>query len=227
MAGRPVERKLAAILSGDVEGYSRLMGDDKVATVHTMTEYREAIASAVVRHGGRVVDAPRDNVLAEFPSVVDAVRCAVEMQGELSGPGTPICRCPAGCSFASAHPWRCDRRGPSALRRRVNIAARVEGLSEAGGICLSGTTYDQVEGKLPFGYDFLGEDTVKNIARPVRVYRLHLEPRAGPSSGERRARRQLVRWVFAGVATLVLLGAGGWAGRRWLQTPEPSELALP
>ena len=100
MDGRPVERKLAAILSGDVEGYSRLMGDDEVATVHTITEYREAFASSVVRHGGRVVDAPGDNVLAEFASVVDAVHCAVEIQGELRSRNA-ICRSPAGCSSAS------------------------------------------------------------------------------------------------------------------------------
>ena len=95
-----MERKLAAILSGDVEGYSRLMGDDEVATVRILTEYREAIGSAVARHGGRVVDAPGDNVLAEFPSVVDAVQCAVEIQGS-SDPGTPTCPSPAGCSSAS------------------------------------------------------------------------------------------------------------------------------
>jgi adenylate cyclase len=83
MGERPVERKLAAILSADVEGYSRLMGDDEVATVRTITEYREAIASAVGGHGGRVVDAPGDNVLAEFSSVVDAVESAVEIQREL------------------------------------------------------------------------------------------------------------------------------------------------
>ena len=89
-----MERKLAAILSGDVEGYSRLMGDNEVATVHTITEYREAIASAMVRHGGRVVDAPGDNVLAEFSSVVDAVQCAFEIQGELRSrnAGLPFAR---------------------------------------------------------------------------------------------------------------------------------------
>src|SRR5512132_2571089 len=76
-------RKLAAILSADVEGYSRLMGDDEAATVRTITEYRDAITSTVVQHGGRVVDAPGDNVLVEFSSVVDAVQCAVEIQREL------------------------------------------------------------------------------------------------------------------------------------------------
>src|SRR6266404_2942886 len=80
---RSVDRRLAAILSADVEGYSRLMGDDEAATVRTITQYREAIALAVARHGGRVVDAPGDNVLAEFSSVVDAVQCAVEIQREL------------------------------------------------------------------------------------------------------------------------------------------------
>ena len=111
----------------------------------------------------------------------------------------------------------------------VNIAARVEGLAEAGGICLSGTAYDQVEGKLPLGCDFLGEHTVKNIARPVRVYRVRLEPRPSPGSslGKRRPDRRLVSRVVGAIVILMLLGAGGWAGWRWLRTPESSGLALP
>jgi adenylate cyclase len=87
---RPMERKLAAILSADVKGYSRLMGDDEVATVRTITDYRESIATAVTDHGGRVVDAPGDNVLAEFASVVDAVQCAIETSW-LSHSATPTC----------------------------------------------------------------------------------------------------------------------------------------
>ncbi|MGH7323366.1 MAG: tetratricopeptide repeat protein [Candidatus Rokuibacteriota bacterium] len=224
-----MDRKLAAILSADVEGYSRLMGDDEAATVRTITEYREAIASVVTRHGGRVVDAPGDNVLAEFSSVVDAVQCAVEIQRELRSRNAalPVSRrmqFRIGINLGDV-----IVEGQRLYGDGVNIAARLEGLAEGGGICLSGTAYDQVEGKLPLGYDFLGEHTVKNIARPVRVYRLRLEPGAAPvpSLGRRRADRRLVLSVVGAVVILMLLGAGGWAGWRWLRTPALSGLALP
>ena len=150
MAGRSPERKLAAILSADAEGYSRLMGDDEAATVRTITEYREAIASTVAGHGGRVVDAPGDNVLAEFPSVVDAAQCAIEIQRELRVPQRRAAGRPPDAVPHRDQPGRRDRRGRRLYGDGVNIAARVEGLAEGGGICLSGTAYDQVEGKLPF-----------------------------------------------------------------------------
>jgi adenylate cyclase len=223
-----MQRKLAAILSADVKGYSRLMGDDEAATVRTLTEYREVIASTVARHGGRVVDAPGDNVLAEFSSVVDAVQGAIEIQQTLGSrnaalPDSRRMQFRIGINLGDVIVEEQRLYGDG-----VNIAARVESLAEGGGICLSGTAYDQVEGKLPVGYDFLGEQTVKNIARPVRVYRLRLEPNASPlpQRGQRRPDR---RWVFgvAGVIVLLmLLGAGGWAGWRRLGTPA-SGLALP
>ncbi len=222
-------RKLAAILSADVEGYSRLMGDDEAATVRTITEYREAIASTVTRHGGRVVDATGDNVLAEFSSVVDAVQGAVEIQGELRRrnaelPSSRRMRFRIGINLGDV-----ILEGPRLYGDGVNIAARLESLAEGGGICLSGTAYDQVEGKLPFGYDFLGEHTVKNIARPVRVYRLRLEPRVSPVPllGARGADRRLVASVAGTIALLALVTAGGWVGWRWFRTPAPSGLALP
>ncbi len=229
MDARPVERKLAAILSADVEGYSRLMGDDEVATVRTITDYRASIVSTVARYGGRVVDAPGDNVLAEFSSVVAAVQCAVEIQRTLGSRNVelPVSRrmqfrigINLGDVIVDAERLYGDG---------VNIAARVESLAEAGGICLSGTAYDQVEGKLPLGYDFLGEHTVKNIARPVRVYRLHLDPGTAPAPARRR-RLAARRMVLAGAGALVvlmLLGAGTWAGWRWLRPVAPAGLALP
>jgi adenylate cyclase len=224
-----VERKLAAILSADVEGYSRLMGQDEVATVRTITAYRDAIGTAVARHAGRVVDAPGDNVLAEFASVVDAVQCAVGIQRELQArnaalPASRQMRFRIGINLGDV-----IVEGERLYGDGVNIAARLEGLAEGGGICLSGTAYDQVEGKLPLGYDFLGEHTVKNIARPVRGYRLRLEPgRSSVASlGRGRTRRRLAT-VALTVAALLVLGAGGWAGWRWLSGPaSPPGLALP
>jgi len=228
MGGRAVERRLAAILSADVEGYSRLMGDDEVATVRAITEYRAVIASAVAGHGGRVVDAPGDNVLAEFASVVGAVQCAVDVQRELQSrnaelPPSRQMRFRIGINLGDV-----IVEGDRLYGDGVNIAARLEGLAEGGGICISGTAYDQIEGKLPFRCEFIGEHTVKNIARPVRVYRLHLEPGGVSRSPTRagRVRRRLAKGVVAAVAVLLLLGAAGWAGWRWL-TPESAGLPLP
>ncbi len=177
-----MERKLAAILSADVEGYSRLMSADETATVHAITEYREVIASAVSRHGGRVVDAPGDNVLAEFTSVVEAVESAVEIQRTLHERNAELplarqMRFRIGINLGDV-----IVEGPRLYGDGVNIAARLESLAEGGGICLSGTAYDQIEGKLALDYDFLGQHTVKNIARPVRVYRVRLDARSATGS---------------------------------------------
>src|SRR3989441_4376795 len=170
-----IERKLAAILSADVKGYGRLMGEDEVATIRTLTAYQEAMTTFIQQHRGRVVDASGDNLLAEFASVVDAVRCAVEIQRELKTKNADL---PA--------PQRMEFRiginvgdviveGERIYGDGVNIAARLEGLAEAGGICISGIVYDQVETKLALGYEYLGGQTVKNIAKPVQVYRVQME----------------------------------------------------
>jgi adenylate cyclase len=228
MDERPMQRKLAAILSADVEGYSRLMGDDEAATVRTVTEYRGLIASTVARHGGRVVDSPGDNVLAEFASVVEAVQSAVDIQRQVRSlnatlPGARQMWFRIGINLGDV-----IVEGDRLYGDGVNIAARLEGLADGGGVCLSGTAYDQVEGKLPFGYDFLGEQPVKNIARPVRVYRVRLEPRPSiePRAKSRGDRRVLTRVVVVAVLA-VLIGGGGWAGWRWLRAPESAALALP
>ena len=226
MDGRSVDRKLAAILSADVEGYSRLMGEDEVATVRAITEYRAVIAARVAGRGGRVVDSPGDNVLAEFASVVDAVQCAVDIQRELESrnaalPETRRMRFRIGINLGDV-----IVEGDRLYGDGVNIAARLEGLADGGGICLSGTAYDQIEGKLPFGYEFKGEHAVKNIARPVRVYRLHLDPSAVPRPKTGRSVR-LLKPVAVVVALLMLLGAAGWAGWRWLKPPESAGLPLP
>ena len=181
MASHSIERKLAAILSADVKGYSRLMGEDEVATIRTLTAYREVMATLIGQHRGRVVDSPGDNLLAEFVSVVDAVQCAVEIQQELKkrNADLPISRkmeFRIGINLGEVVVEAEKIYGDG-----VNLAARLEGLADAGGICVSGIVYDQVENKLNFlnlGYEYLGEQTVKNIAKPVPVYRVHLEPGA-------------------------------------------------
>ncbi len=172
MADEGFKRKLAAILSADVEGYSRLMDDDEEATVRTLTSYRNAITDLVQQFRGRVVDAPGDNLLAEFTSVVDAVNCAVEIQRDLAERNAELAynrqmqfRIGVNLGDVIEEDGRIYGDG-------VNIAARVESLAEAGGICISGRAYDQVENKLGLEYENLGEHQVKNIARPIRVYRV-------------------------------------------------------
>jgi adenylate cyclase len=173
-----MERKLTAILSADVKGYSRLMGEDEEGTIRTLTAYREVMTTLIAQHRGRVVDSPGDNLLAEFASAVDAVQGAVEIQRELKVRNAEL-----------PDPRRMEFRiginvgdvvveGERLYGDGVNIAARLEGLAEPGGICISGTVYDQVENKLALGYEYVGEQAVKNIAKPVRVFRILLEPDA-------------------------------------------------
>jgi adenylate cyclase len=166
------KRKLSAILSADVEGYSRLMGENEETTVSTLTDYRTVIAGFVQRYRGRIVDAPGDNILTEFPSVVDAVNCAVEIQRALGMrnahlPEDRKMQFRIGVNIGDVIEEEERIYGDG-----VNIAARVEALAEAGGICISGRVYDQVENKLELEYAYLGEYQVKNIRRPIQIYRV-------------------------------------------------------
>jgi class 3 adenylate cyclase/predicted ATPase len=172
---REIERKLVAILSADVKGYSRLMGEDEVATIHTLTAYREVMAALIQQHRGRVVDSPGDNLLAEFASVVDAVQGAIEVQKALKVQN-------AALSVHRRMEFRIGINlgdviveGGRIYGDGVNIAARVESLAEPGGICVSGTVHEHVKSKLALRYEDLGERVVKNIAEPVRVYRVTWE----------------------------------------------------
>ncbi len=202
MTTQEVRRKLAAILSADVKGYSRLMEDDEKGTVRTLNVYKEVMTNLIRQHRGRVVDAPGDNVLAEFGSVVDAVECAVEIQKELKErnkelPGNRKMEFRIGVNLGDV-----IEDGEQILGDGVNIAARLESLSEPGGVCVSGTAYDHVENKLSLGYQYLGEQTVKNIAKPVRVYRVLMEPEAaGKMIGTKKVKPR--RWKSAAIGLVV------------------------
>src|SRR3989337_1559066 len=166
-----IKRKLTAILSADVKGYSRLMGEDEEWTLRTLKSYKEVMRNLIQQHRGRVVDTPGDNVLAEFASVVDAVQCAVEIQQVLKArnallPENRRMEFRIGINLGDVIEEKDSIYGDG-----VNIAARLEGLAEAGGICIFDSAYQQIENKLPLRYDYLGEHAVKNIAKPVRVYR--------------------------------------------------------
>ncbi len=166
------KRKLAAILSADVEGYSRLMSDDEEATVRTITSYRSTIANIVQQFRGRVVDAPGDNILADFTSVVDALKCSVEIQRKLAELNTELPHSRKMGFRIGVNLGDVIEEDSRIYGDGVNIAARVESLSEAGGICISGSVYDHVENKLDYEYEYMGEHRVKNISKPVRLYRV-------------------------------------------------------
>src|SRR5512136_1225251 len=201
MTTQEVKRKLTAILSADVKGYSRLMGEDEEGTIRTLNTYKEAMSNLIHQQRGRVVDAPGDNVLAEFGSVVDAVRCAVDIQKELKArnadlPGNRKMEFRIGVNLGDV-----VEDGEQILGDGVNIAARLESLSEAGGICISGSAYDFIGKKLSLGYKYLGEQTVKNIAKPVRVYRVLMEPEAaGKVVGEKKAKPRQWQMATIGLA---------------------------
>jgi adenylate cyclase len=167
-----VERRLAAIVSADVKEYSRLMGGDDVATVEMLTAYRQVMTELIGQHRGRVVDAPGDNLLAEFPSVVDAVECSVRIQEELNARNADLTADRRMDFRIGINLGEVIVEGERIYGDGVNIAARVQGLAEGGGVCISGSVCDEISSKLPLDCEPLGEQTLKNIDEAVRVYRV-------------------------------------------------------
>jgi TolB-like protein/class 3 adenylate cyclase/Tfp pilus assembly protein PilF len=211
MADEGFKRKLTAILSADVEGYSRLMGEDEDATIRTLTAYRELMSTIIQKHHGRVVDSPGDNLLAGFLSVVDAVRCAVEIQEELRVRNAELPENRRMVFRIGINLGDVVEEGERIYGDGVNITARVEGLAEGGGICISGTVYDSIKNKLSMAYDSLGEHTVKNIKEPVRVYRMRVGPDAAAPGVSKEKRFAVKRWQWAAMAAVVVLIVGAVA----------------
>ena len=213
MAVEGFKRKLTAILSADAVEYSRLMGEDEAATVHTLKTYKEVMASHIQQYRGRVVDSPGDNLLAEFISVVDALECAVKIQNELKIKNSEL-------PEKSRMQFRIGVNLGDVIEDEeriygdgVNVAARVEGLADEGGICVSGTAYDQIAKKLPLGYEYLGEQTVKNIEKPVRVYRVLMDPEAaGKVIGEKIFLSKFSRRTALAAIVILAIVAGGSIG---------------
>ncbi len=233
------ERKLAAILSADVVSYSRLMGEDEVGALRTLTAYRVIIDALIAQHHGRIVGTAGDSVLAEFASVVDAVQCAVEIQTNLRAANAPLPPERRMLFRIDINLGDVMVEGETIYGDGVNIAARLESLADPGGICLSGSVYEQIENKLPLPYEDLGEQTVKNIKKPVRVYRVKrdetVEAAHRPSAvgAARRSRSfAFARW---GAAGLLLVTVAIVAVRYWSSPvltphspiPNPQFLPLP
>src|ERR1700720_1430460 len=180
---QPVERRLAAILAADVAGYSRLMGADEEGTHERLSAHlRELVDPKIKEHRGRTVKNTGDGLLAEFASVVDAVRCAVQVQRgmidrEPEVPDGQRIRFRIGINLGDVIVEEHDIFGDG-----VNVAARLEALADPGGICVSGTVRDHIGDRLPYAFEDMGEQSVKNIARPVRVYALRPEAVAALSA---------------------------------------------
>ena len=213
MADEGFKRKLTAILSADAVGYSRLMAEDEAATVKTLATYREIISSLIKQNRGRVVDSPGDNVLAEFSSVVDAVQCAVAVQNEFE---TRNAKLPdnrrkefrIGINLGDV-----IEEDDRIYGDGVNIAARLESLADPGGICVSKTAFDQIETKLPLGYEYLGEQSVKNIPKPVGAYRVLMKPdAAGKVIGENRFLGKFSRKAAMSAIIILIAVAGALIG---------------
>jgi TolB-like protein len=169
-----VGRRLAAIVAADVAGYSRLMGLDEVGTVRTLREHRKVTDALVAKHGGRLVKTTGDGVLLEFPSVVDAVECAVAVQAVMAQRNEGIPQDRRMLFRIGINLGDILIEGDDILGDGVNVAARLEGIAEPGGICISSSAYEQVCGKVPVEFTDLGEQALKNIARPIRAYAVGL-----------------------------------------------------
>ena len=215
------KRKLTAVFSADVAGYSRLMGENEAETVKTLTGYRKIMGEVVHQHRGRIIDSPGDNILAEFASVVDAVQCAVAAQNEFKEwnanlPENRRMEFRIGVNLGDVIEEESRIYGDG-----VNIAARLEGLAEAGGICISGTAFDQVKNKVPVGYQYQGKQTVKNIADPVRAYKVLMGPEAvGKVIGEKERTQAKLGWKIAAAVAVLLVVAGGLLWNSYWRAPE-------
>jgi adenylate cyclase len=213
-----IQRRLAAILAADIAGYSRLMHEDEPATVRDLKAHQSVILPLIGRHGGRIIDTAGDGIMAEFPSVIGATECAVEIQTVMAerNKGVPEgrrMRFRIGINLGDVIHDDTRIYGDG-----INIAARLEALAQPGGVLVSNTVYDQVRGKLPFIFEDVGERQVKNIEQPVRMYQLRI-PGASSKVMATLVRRPALadrrRWIVWGLAAfLVLLGAGGawWMG---------------
>jgi adenylate cyclase len=218
-----VERRLAAILAADVAGYSRLMGADEEGTLRRLKAHRrELVDPKIAEHHGRIVKTTGDGMLVEFASVVDAVRCAVDVQREMAARNTDVpsekrIEFRVGINLGDIIIDEDDIFGDG-----VNVAARLEALAAPGGICVSRTVRDQVRDKLSFSFEDMGEQTVKNIARPIRAYAVSVygAPAVSPAatrvpSGPPHG----IRWRHALIIVASLVGAIGIGGGAWWLWP--------
>jgi class 3 adenylate cyclase len=209
-----LERKLATILSADVAEFSRLMGEDEEQTLRVFREHKKVFESLVAMHRGRVFNTAGDAILAEFGSAVEAVRCATDIQAALRTrndqlPPSRQVRFRIGINLGDVMV-----QGQDLLGDGVNVAARLQTAAQPGGICLSGSVYDQIRNKLSLSFQSLGEKSYKNIQQPVRTFSIAEADGSGviPPPGTAGAKSRAAKWGAIGLACLLLLAGGGyWA----------------
>jgi TolB-like protein/class 3 adenylate cyclase len=231
-----MNRRLAAIFAADIAGYSRLMHEDEASTVRDLKAHQSVVLPLVPRHGGRIIDTAGDGILAEFPSVVGATECAIEIQTVMAARNQTVpehrrMRFRIGINLGDVVHDDTRIYGDG-----INIAARLEGLADPGGVLVSRTVYEQVHGKIPVRFEDTGERQLKNIGEPVRVYRLQVPGAAGappptrPAAATAARRRRI---VFRVVASLVVIAAAAtwWTAPRFFSGgravgPEPPRLSI-
>jgi class 3 adenylate cyclase len=220
-----MERRLAAILSADVQGYSRLMHEDETATIRTLTAYRGLMASLIRQYRGRVVDDPGDNLLAEFPSVVEAVQCAVTIQRTLATRNAALPPHRQMVFRMGLHLGDIVVEQERIYGAAVNLAARLERVAEGGGLCISGTVYDHVMDRLPLEYSAIGVWMGQGTPAPVRVYRVQIEATARPSIRRLSAPHTRMVWPRARrTARAVLRYLGQCVGLRAKAAKHPARV---
>jgi adenylate cyclase len=193
--------------SADAVGYSRLLAEDEVATVRTLQVHREHIAALVHQHRGRVVDSPGDNLLADFPSALDAARCAVEIQRAVAARNADVPPHRRMVFRIGVHLGDVMVDGDRIDGEGINIAARLERLADPGAVCVSAPVWDQVRHKLGLSEDDLGDQALKNIPEPVRVHQIRPTQEAARASATRRNPEELARRALAarpGVSVIVV-----------------------
>lgn len=227
MTEEHVQRRLAAILAADVVGYSALMSNDEEATLRTLRDYRAQFDGLIEKHNGRIFNTAGDSVLAEFGSPVEAVRCAISAQEDFAVRNAELTEemqmwFRIGINVGDVMVDNGDLFGDG-----VNVAARLEGLAEKGGICISGSTFEQVKNKLSIAFDDIGPQSVKNIPEPVPAFRLVPGKIALNNFGTGRKRKAGNKtvgnwrlWIFLTGAAAVIFGGAYYAGlipNGWLQ----------
>jgi class 3 adenylate cyclase len=224
MESSSIKRRLTAILAADAVNYSRHMGEDEEGTLRQLAAHRAVIDRIIGAHEGRIVGTAGDSVLAEFSSPVEAVRCAVEIQEGVHTRNETL-------PIAQRLDFRIGVNlgdvmvdGADILGDGVNVAARLESIAEPGGICISSSVYDQVAGKLSLGFFDMGEQSLKNIARPIRVYQFD-RLGAGGASRRAQARRRKTGLVAGIFAALVVAGVGAWQTGLLTRHVEPKSIA--
>jgi class 3 adenylate cyclase len=215
MCATPVKRKLAAILATDAVGYSKLMSTDEEGTLKILAAHRAVIDGIIEFHEGRIINTAGDSVIAEFASPVEAVRCAVEIQDALKTRNDSLPEAQRMQFRIGVNLGDVMEKGNDLLGDGVNVAARLESIAEPGGICVSSSVYDQIAGKLDLGFVNIGTQSLKNIQRPIQVYRVERGGLRAPAPPAPAAvppsRSATVAWAVGGaLASVLAVGVAAW-----------------